>query len=117
MLRLSLKTEPEWIEIWPGVRLKVRPITSSVIAAAKFDPEFAAGIEGGGIDLYTVTFTRAVAKASILEWSGVGDEDGMPIEEPTAEDIGRLMDFPQIAEAFWHKCVSKAFLLADEKKD
>jgi len=117
MLRLSLKTEPEWIEIWPGVRLKVRPVTSSVIAAAKSDPEFVSVIEGSGVEQYTLSFTRAVEKVSILEWSGVGDEDGVLIDEPTADHIGRLMDFHQIADAFWHKCVSKAFLLADEKKD
>lgn len=116
MLRLSLKTEPQWVEPWPGVQLLVRPITSAIIAAAKADPDFLANAPDAPRETFTVLFTRAVAKVAIIAWKGVGEDDGTPINEPTPEAIGRLMDYHQIADFFWAECVSKAFLLADEKK-
>lgn len=117
MLRLSLKSEPDWVEVWPGVELLVRPITSAIIAAAKADPEFRDATEVDGLEPFKVHFNRAVAMASVIDWRGVGEADGTPIDQPSREAIGRLMDYHQISEAFWEKCASKAFLLADEKKD
>lgn len=116
MLRLSLKTEPQWFDVWPGVRVLVRPITSAIIAAAKADPDFLANAPDAPRETFTVLFTQAVAKVAVIAWEGVGEDDGTPIKEPTPETIGRLMDFHQIADVFWRDCVSKAFLLADEKK-
>lgn len=116
MLRLSLKTEPQWHEVWPGVRVLVRPITSAIIAAAKADPDFLGAAPNAAPETFTVLFTRAVAKVAVIAWEGVGEDDGAPIKDPTPEAIGRLMDYHQIADVFWRDCVSKAFLLADEKK-
>lgn len=112
MLRLNLNTSPAWIDLWPGVRVKVLPITSALIAEAVrsltgLAPE-------AGPEVRFVHFTTAVARLAIVEWEGIGDIEGAPID-PTPEGISALMDIHQLNQAFRDLYVSKGFLLSAEK--
>ena len=35
MIRLDLKREPYWLDLAPGVRLRVRPCTTALVMAAR----------------------------------------------------------------------------------
>ena len=37
MIRLNLTTEPRWIELLPGLRLLVSPVTTAIMASARAD--------------------------------------------------------------------------------
>ncbi len=115
MLRLNLNTRPAWLDLFPGIRVKVRPITSALITEAARDPEMKGLPVDTDPELRFVHFAKAVAKLAILEWEGVGGEDGQVID-PTPEAISALLDMHQINQAFRVAYVSLGFLLADEKK-
>lgn len=96
MLKLTPPTtEPRWLDILDGVRIRVKPVTVAAILVARqaaADVLKAAGteatIEAG------IAFTRSLALQSIEEWEGVGDANGKVVD-PDAETIGALLDiFP-----------------------
>ncbi len=103
MIRLGLKQEPEWLDLFPGVRVKVRPFTTALFFAAQTamvkapasneaEPDLVDAIRG-------LAFIKALARLAILEWEGVGDAQGKPaVVEPNAVDA--LMDIWQAAAAF-----------------
>ena len=37
MIRLNMTTEPRWIDLLPGLRLVVWPVTTTIMAAARAD--------------------------------------------------------------------------------
>lgn len=97
MLRLRLNTEPAWIELLPGVRIRVRPFTTAVVHAAQADIE-ALGCSPEEIEASRgELFTAAAARVAILEWEGVGDEEGRPVPV-TPGNINALMaEYPAYA--------------------
>lgn len=38
MIRLDLSREPRWLDLGHGVRLRVGPLTTALMAAARSDP-------------------------------------------------------------------------------
>ena len=38
MLRLNLTAVPEWLELAPGLRLQVAPLTTALMVSARADP-------------------------------------------------------------------------------
>ena len=66
------------------------------------------------IFLGSAAFTRSVARWGILEWQGVGDADGAPVE-PTPENIDALLEHWQAFDAVDRLYVAPALIGIDEK--
>lgn len=115
MIRLNLKTGPAWLDLMPGVRVRVAPVTGMILTQAGKDAELIALDPDTDPDVRFMAFTKAVARIAISGWEGVGDADGNQID-PTPEAIGALMDLLQVNRAFAALYVAKGYVLADEKK-
>lgn len=103
MIRLGLKSEPYWLDLLPGVRIKVRPFGTALFFAAqsamvRVDTK---GEEASEVidALRGVAFIKALARLSILEWEGVADAKSEPA--PVSPDaVDALMEIWQAAAAF-----------------
>jgi hypothetical protein len=124
MLRLSLQTEPSWLELGHGVRLLVEPLSTPVLMAARSDPAVIA-VAGDTADSdeadtprqddrIAVIVAKAVARLVVKDWEGVGDADGQPIK-PTPDGIDALLDIWPIFEAFQTEYIAGALILEQEK--
>lgn len=114
MIRLNLSREPIWLDLGHDVRVRVAPLTTSLMAAARSDPAVAALPEGASNETIAVTMAKALARLVVLEWEGVGDAEGNPVPV-TPEGIDALLDILPIFEAFQLRYVSKGLLLEAEK--
>jgi hypothetical protein len=130
MLRIDLKSGPRWISLGNGVRLKVEPLTTAIMASCRRDPAVAAvneahraALEGADVpeaipddvrDDLALAMAKAVARRVVLDWEGVGDADGKPIKV-TPEGVDALMDVWVLFEAFQSRYVAAGFLLESEK--
>jgi len=116
MLKLtSTQREPFWIDLLPGVRVKVRPVTVAAIIAARQAAAEAMKDSGeNAVFVGSAAFTCSIARWGFLEWSGVGDADGSPIE-PTPETIDALLEVWQAFDAIDRLYVAPALIQADEK--
>ena len=63
---------------------------------------------------FSIPFALALARLAIVEWEGVGDAKGNPVE-PGPETIPALMDIWPIFEGFQTRYVQKGLLLEQEK--
>jgi hypothetical protein len=141
MLRISFRTEPFWLDLPHGVRLLLRPPGTAVILAAgadlaarrttvpDVDPPATAGSPadlagdataratdlsaGSSPDGGRLAFTCTVARAAILDWSGVADTEGesLPVS-PAAIDA--LMEVWPVFAAFERLYVQPALLVVAE---
>jgi hypothetical protein len=114
MIRLDLSREPRWLDLGHGVRLRVAPLTTSLMAAARSDPSVTGLVNGASNETIAVTMAKALARLVVLEWEGVGDADGEPVPV-TPEGIDALLDILPLFEAFQLRYVSKGLLLEQEK--
>ena len=114
MIRLNLKKEPFWIDLTEGVRVLVAPFTSSILSAASTSPAMRELPQDAGVDHRFFVLSIEVAKLAILEWEGVGDDAGEPVE-PTPEGIAALMDIYVFARAFARDYVTRGLLVSAEK--
>lgn len=107
MLRLDLDRKPRWLDMPHGVRLLVRPLTSGVILEARRDPILRSlapdGDEDGAAEpdqqQAALAFAKALARAAVLEWEGVGNQAGEPLDV-TPELVEALLDDWTIYDAF-----------------
>lgn len=114
MLRLKLAREAEWLDLALGVRVKVEPLTTAIMVAARTDPAVRAIAPGTPDDSIAVIFAKAIAARAIIDWEGVGDADGAPI--PVSPDaIDALLDLWPIFEKFQTAYVAKGLELEAEK--
>lgn len=113
MLRLDLDSQPFWLDLGCGPRLRLRPLTTAVMAAARSDPEVRALVEEDGNDASAIALARAIARIAILGWEGVGDAEGNEIG-PDPERIGALLDLWPVFEEFQVRYVAKGLLLVQE---
>ena len=97
MIRLNLSREPSWLDLGHDVRVRVAPLTTSLMAAARSDPAVAALPEGASNETIAVTMAKALARLVVLEWEGVGDAEGNPVHV-TPEGIDALLDILPIFE-------------------
>lgn len=111
MLTLDLPTDPYWIELPRGVRVRIRPVTTAIMAAAQaaatrrlaaeraadaaLDADMARG-------LAFAFLVKAIGAHAIVEWEGIGDAEGNPIA-PSEAAIELLMDLDDVAAAFWQQ--------------
>ena len=114
MIRLDLNREPAWLDLAPGVRVLVEPLTTALMMAARSDP----GVEGlpetATDEDRALALGRALGRLAIRDWEGVGDADGAPIP-PTPEAITALLDLWPLFEAFQLRYVAKGLILEQEK--
>jgi hypothetical protein len=64
--------------------------------------------------LGSAAFTRSIARWGFLEWTGVGDAKGSPVE-PTPDMIDALLEVWQAFDAIDRLYVAPALIQADEK--
>ena len=114
MLRLNLAREPYWLDLGLGVRVRVEPLTTALMVAARGDPAVRGLPEGTSDDEIAVIFGKVLAERAILDWEGVGDADGSPTPV-TPEGIAALLDIWPIFEKFQIGYVAKGLELEAEK--
>lgn len=123
MIRLSPKREPYWLDCGYGVRLRVNPLELWVQRAAEFEswsmaadaakrdgviaPDGrVADIEGVSasnkyVGLQQQFMLQALARHAVIEWEGIGAEDGDEAAPLTHENLDSLIAaHPIIARAF-----------------
>lgn len=115
MQRLALSPEAEWFDLGRGVRVRVRPITTALVYAARKDPALADLPAGTDQEQIALVMGQSIARLSIVEWDGVGNEDGEVID-PTPETISALMDIWPLCQSFMRQCVDPVFTAEAEKK-
>lgn len=113
MLRLDLSAAPFWFDAGHGVRLRLLPLTTGLMAAARSDPAVRAVAGGEDRDLQAITMAKAVARRAVIDWEGIGNAEGEPIA-PSPEGIDALLDIWPVFEAFQMGYVAKGLLLAQE---
>ncbi|WP_444453246.1 hypothetical protein ACTTAI_19570 [Rhodobacter capsulatus] len=114
MIRLNLSSQPEWLDLAPGLRLKLAPLTTALMVAARADRGLAALPEGAAQEELALAMAKAVARLAILDWEGVGDETGTP-RTVTPEGIDALLDIWPVFEAFQTRYVARGLILDAEK--
>ncbi len=115
MIRLSSDRDPFWLDVAPGVRIRLRPATVAAILAAR--AAAAEVLRAGGEDAQTragFAFTRALARSGIVEWEGIGDKDGNPVD-PTPEAIDAALECWPVFDAIDRLYVAPVLLQAEEK--
>ncbi|MFN3727524.1 MAG: hypothetical protein ACK4SZ_14610 [Allosphingosinicella sp.] len=116
MIRLDLSREPRWLDLGHGVRLRVGPLTTALMAAARSDPAVTSLPEGASNETIAVVMAKALARLVVEDWEGVGDAEGTPVPV-TPEGIDALLDILPLFESFQLRYVSKGLLLEAEKND
>ena len=112
MIRLNPHREPTWFDLLPGLRVKVAPLTTALMVAARKDMAVRAAL---GNDAETeVAVGKALASLTILEWDGVGDENGEAVPV-TPENVGHLLDIWPVWLAWSAKVLSTIVQMDAEK--
>ena len=114
MIRLNLSTEPRWVDLLPGLRLKVGPVTTAVMAAARSDASLDGLDADGPKEVLAVAMAQAVARRVVTDWEGVGDDDGAPLPV-TPEGIDALLNIWPVFESFQEKVLGPYLVLDAEK--
>jgi len=114
MLKLDLSNEPAWLDLGHGVRVKLRPLTTALMVAARNDPAVQALGDEAGDEESALVFAKALARVAILDWEGVGDAEGNVIPV-SPEAIDALLDLWPLFEAFQTGYVARGLLLEQEK--
>jgi hypothetical protein len=114
MIRLNLTATPEWLDLAPGLRLLVAPLTTALMVSARADPAIEDLPEEAGQEDLALAMAKSVARRAVLDWDGVGDDAGnlVPV---TPEGIDALLEIWPIFEAFQTQYVARGLLLDQEK--
>ncbi len=124
MICLDLKREPYWLDLAPGVRIRVRPCTTALVMAARASMTTAEPAPGprdevpggdpGDDNARGAALLKALARAAIVDWEGIGDEAGAAIP-PSPERIDALLDLYPAFRAFETAYFLPALVLDAEK--
>ncbi|WP_287882880.1 MULTISPECIES: hypothetical protein [Paracoccus] len=114
MIRLNLSTEPVWVDLLPGLRLRVAPVTTAIMASARADASLDEFNPDAPKEVLAVVMAQAVARRVVTEWEGVGDDEGAPLPV-TNEGIDALLDIWPVFEAFQTKVLGPHLVLESEK--
>lgn len=114
MIRLNLTATPEWLDLAPGLRLLVGPLTTALMVSARADPAIENLPEGAAQEALALAMAKAVARRAVLDWEGVGDDAGnaVPVSH---EGIDALLEIWPVFEAFQTQYVAKGLILDAEK--
>ena len=114
MIRLNLTATPQWLDLAPGLRLLVGPLTTALMVSARADMAIESLPETATTEELALAMAKAVARRAILEWEGVGDENGSVVAV-TPEGIDSLLEIWPVFEAFQTQYVAKGLILDAEK--
>ena len=114
MIRLNLSNRPEWLDLLPGLRIRVTPLTTALMVAARADPVIENLSEASSQEDMALAMAKALARLAILEWEGVGDEAGNLVPVSPA-GIDALLDIWPVFEAFQAQYVARGLMLDAEK--
>jgi len=114
MIRLNLTVTPQWLDLAPGLRLLVGPLTTALMVSARADMAIEALPETASNEELALAMAKAVARRAILGWEGVGDDKGDPVQV-TPEGIEALLEIWPVFEAFQTGYVAKGLILDAEK--
>lgn len=132
MLRLNISRAPTWMEVVPGARVLLRPADIELVTEAQSDPAFIEALGGDELPADDVAalamdhaqkqrvglaLAIAMAKLAIIEWEGMGDENGKPVPEPHPEGIEALIRIPAFFRKFQRDYMAPAMDLAAEGND
>lgn len=123
MIRLTLETSPQWLELPQGVRVRVEPLTTALAAAARneairrvaIEMDEARALEKAGQGSEPWAFhagnmaaaegkatqyeIEALARFGIKAWEGLADRVGAPLPI-TPEAVEAFARHPEIGPAF-----------------
>jgi hypothetical protein len=114
MLKLNLSNEPAWLDLGHGVRVRLLPLTTALMVAARNDPAIAGLDENASDEESALVFAKALGRIAIMDWEGVGDENGDPVAV-SLEGIDALLDVWPLFETFQTEYVAGGLLLDQEK--
>ena len=114
MIRLNLTASPQWLNLAPGLRLLVGPLTTALMVSARADMAIETLPENATTEELALAMAKAVARRAILEWEGVGDKDGRVVAV-TPDGIDALLEIWPVFEAFQTGYVAKGLILDAEK--
>jgi len=114
MLRLDLTSEPRMLDLGHGVRLRLAPLTTALMVAARADLATAGLPETATPEALALAMAKALARRAVLDWEAVGDADGNPLGV-TPEGVDALLDVWPVFEAFQTGYVAKGLILDAEK--
>ncbi len=114
MLKLNLSNEPDWLDLGHGVRVFLAPLTTAMMVAARSDPALAALPEDATDEESALVFAKALARNTVTDWEGVGDESGNVVSV-SPEGIDALLDVWPLFEVFQTEYVAKGLVLDQEK--
>lgn len=117
MIRLNLHKAPTWLSLGHGVRVLCAPPSAGIMMAARAAMVLADIPENAEspASLRSAALLKAVGRAAILEWEGVGLDDETPAPV-TPDAIDALLDLYPMAQAFEEGYMQPAMLLSAEKK-
>tara|TARA_R110002096_G_scaffold431621_4_gene647130 strand:- start:889 stop:1326 length:438 start_codon:yes stop_codon:yes gene_type:complete len=114
MLKLNLSNTPAWLDLGHGVRLQLLPLTTALMVAARNDPAITALGEDTSDEQSALVFAKALARIAIVDWEGVGDENGIPVAV-SPQGIDALLDVWPLLEVFQTGYIAGGLLLDQEK--
>lgn len=114
MIRLNLTAAPEWLDLAPGLRLLVGPLTTALMVSARADLAVEMLPEGATQEEMALAMAKSVARRAVLDWEGVGDDAGNIIPV-SPEGIDALLEIWPVFEAFQTLYVARGLLLDAEK--
>ena len=114
MIRLKLTATPEWLDLAPGLRLLVGPLTTALMVSARADLAVETLHEGATQEEMALAMAKSVARRAVLDWEGVGDDAGNIIPV-SPEGIDALLEIWPVFEAFQTQYVARGLLLDAEK--
>jgi len=114
MIRLNLTATPQWLDLAPGLRLLVGPLTTALMVSARADPAIESLPEVATQEALALAMAKAVARRAVLDWEGVGDHAGN-IVPVSPEGIDALLEIWPVFEAFQTQYVAKGLILDAEK--
>ena len=114
MIRLNLTAAPKWLDLAPGLRLLVGPLSTALMVSARADPAIETLPEGASQEALALAMAKAVARRAVLDWEGVGDSMGTLV--PVSPDgIDALLEIWPVFEAVQTTYVAKGLILDAEK--
>lgn len=70
MIRLNLSNRPEWLDLLPGLRVLVAPLTTALMVSARADPAIDGLSETSSQEDMALAMAKAVARRAVLDWEG-----------------------------------------------
>ena len=114
MIRLNLTAAPAWLTLAPGLRLQVAPLTTALMVSARADSAIEALPDTATQEELALAMAKAVARRAVLDWEGVGDDEGNAVLV-SPEGVDALLEIWPVFEAFQTQYVAKGLILDAEK--